>query len=78
MKNKIVKLNDVEEKLLESNASGFSTALLFNSYFKYEKELLVNGLLGSEARAEHIGIISFLDHMITKINQIQEERDERE
>ncbi len=77
MENPIIKLSDVEKKLLESDAGNFNIALFFNSYFKYERKLLVNGLMKSETRAEDIGVISFLNLIIAKINQIQEERDGR-
>lgn len=64
------------EKLLKSDEDSFKIALLFNSYFKREKELLVNNLISSERRDEDIGTINYLGFLITKINQIQEKRDE--
>ena len=64
------------EKLLKSDEDSFKIVLLFNSYFKREKELLVNNLISSERRDEDIGTINYLGFLITKINQIQEKRDE--
>lgn len=74
MENEIT-LEKLMERLSKSDEDSFRTALLFNSYFKREKELLVNNLIKSERRDEDIGTINYLGFLITKINQIQEERD---
>ncbi len=71
-----ITLEKLTEKLSKSDEDSFRTALLFNSYFKREKELLVNNLIKSERRDEDIGTINYLGFLITKINQIQEKRDE--
>lgn len=76
MGNIIITLEDLTKKLSKLDEEGFRTVLLFNSYFKREKELLVNNLINSERRDEDIGTINYLGFLITKINQIQEERDE--
>lgn len=76
MENKIITLEDLTKKLSTLDEDSFRTALLFNSYFKRERELLVNNLIKSERRDEDIGTINYLGFLITKINQIQEERDE--
>ncbi len=76
MKDEFITLTTVEKKLSESNTDGFEVALLFNSYFKTEMTILINGLFKSETRDEDIGKMDFLGIVIAKINQIQEKRDE--
>ena len=76
MESEIVKLSDIEKKLLESSTDGFEMAVFLNSYFKHEKELLVNNLFRSATREEDIGTVNFLNMIINKINLIQEERNE--
>lgn len=76
MENKIITNEDLLKKLSESSDDGFKTVLLFNSYFKSYREVTVNNLIRSEKRDEDIGIIEYLGLLITKINHIQEERDE--
>lgn len=76
MENKIITQEQLMEKLSKSDEDSFKIAVLFNSYFKREKELLVNNLITSERRDEDIGTINYLGFLITKINQIQEKRDE--
>lgn len=74
MENEIITLEKLTEKLSKSDEDSFRTALLFNSYFERERELLVNNLIASERRDEDIGTINYLGFLITKINQIQEKR----
>ncbi len=77
MENKIITNEDLIKKLSEMSDNEFKTVALFNSYFKSYREITVNNLIRSEKRDEDIGVISYLGLLITKINQIQEKRDER-
>lgn len=76
-KDEIITLEVLIKKISESNEVEFNMTLLFNSYFKREKDLLVNNLITSERRDEDIGTINYIGFLVNKINQIQEKRNER-
>ncbi len=75
LENKIVTLEDLVKKLSEMSDDKFKVALLFNSYFKSNKEITVNNLIRSEKQIADIGVIDYLGLLTTKINQIQEKRE---
>lgn len=76
LENKIITLEDLTKKLSEMSDDNFKVALLFNSYFKSNKEIMVNNLIRSERHLADIGVIDYLGLLTIKINLIQEERDE--